>query len=103
MIDDPWFSESLPGQLGQEEAAASIRATLEIQLREAVETTDLSRLDEGLESVQRATAAYRAAPGFDPLENVTLSVFDLFIAQARGIRDGEIIWSPRPLLRTDEG
>lgn len=103
MIDDPWFTESLPGQLTNAQAVAPLRAVLVMQLRTAIETRDPALLDAGLESVRAAAAAYRAGSGFDPREEVTLSVFDLFVAQAQGIRDGEIAWSPLPLLARDGG
>lgn len=103
MIDDPWFAESLPGGLREEQALLPIREALETGLRIGVETRSLTRLEAALSDLESGTSVYRAQPGFDPSEGPTLAAFELFVQQARAIRDGRIAWSPAPILRRDGG
>ena len=103
MIDDPWFAESLPGGLTEGQALGPIREALDAGLRSAVETGSLARLEAALSDIESGTALYRARPGFDPSDGPPLAAFDLFVQQARAIRDGRVAWSPAPILRRDGG
>jgi hypothetical protein len=103
MIDDPWFAESLPGGLSEGPALVPIREALETGLRIAVETRSQTRLEAALSDLENGTALYRSRSGFDQSDGPSLAAFDLFVQQARGIRDGRIFWSPAPILRRDGG
>lgn len=103
MIDDPWFAESLPGGLTEGPALVPIREALETGLRIAVETGSLTRLEAALSDLESGTALYRTRPGFDPSDGPPVAAFELFVQQARAIRDGRIAWSPAPILRRDGG
>ncbi|HKY60400.1 MAG TPA: hypothetical protein VJP59_05255 [Gemmatimonadota bacterium] len=103
MIDDPWFAESLPGGLTDGPALVPIREALETELRFAVESRSLTRLEAALRDLEDGTALYRARPGFDPSDGPSLAAFELFVLQARAIRDGRVSWSPAPILRRDGG
>lgn len=103
MISDPWFAESLPGQLRNRVGAASIQTTIGVNLRMAVEPPEQTRLGAALGSLEAAVHAYRSQPEFDPTEGAVLAVFELFVEQARAIRDGAISWSPMARLREDQG
>lgn len=103
MIDDPWFSESLPGGLTQGSVLVPIRDALENGLRAAVEARSLPRLEAALGDLETGTALYRARPEFNPSDGPSLAAFELFAQQARAIRDGQVGWAPTPILRRDEG
>ena len=103
MIDDPWFAESLPGGLTEGSALVPIHEALDAGLRIAIETRSLIRLEAALSDIESGTALYRARPGFDPSDGPSLAAFDLFVQQARAIRDGRVAWSPAPILRRDGG
>lgn len=103
MIDDSWFSELLPGTLTQGPTLVPIRGALEEGLRAAVEARSLPRLEAALDDLETGTALYRARPEFDPSDGPSLAAFELFVQQARAIRDGQVDWVPAPILRRDEG
>lgn len=103
MIQDPWFAESLPGRLGDRPAAIPIHAAIRVDLRMAVESLSLARLDRAFASLEGAVDSYRTRPALDPADRAVLAVFELFVGQARGIRTGTVPWSPAPLLRKAPG
>jgi hypothetical protein len=103
MIDDPWFSDSLPGELTEGTALVSIREAVENRLRLAVEAKSLTDLENALGDLETGTALYRTRQEFDPADGPLLAALDLFVQQARAIRDGKVAWTPAPLLQRDKG
>lgn len=104
MVGDPWFTESLPGDLADRTAAAPIQALLRQQLPHASASRDLRRLSATIEILRGTIESYRSRSAFDPVDSPILSAFDLFVEQAIAIRDGNVRWSPGPpLLQRQEG